>query len=403
MDRSRARRPGVVAVVGIPLAALAAGTFVSVGIGVLAPDLRDDLGFSRTGIGVLTALVAAGSALASRRAGRLTDALGPVRVLAASLLLVAAAAALVAVSPVAGFLMATVFILGLAYGGINPPTNVVVAGQMAPGRLGLLMSVKQTGVPVGVFLAGLVLPAVAVALDWRFAFGIGALLTLLVAASTLWLRGVAVAPSRKNSDDPASPSRVQRWSLAGYGFVMAGSQWVFLTYLVLYLSERQGWSLQAAGLALSLATAFSVGGRLFWGWISDRPGRRVTVLAAASAIAASMLTLLAVGVSGPTVWLVAAVAGAGLVGWNGVFHALVVDRAERESLGRASGEVMALVFAGAVCLPPLFGFLSEQFDSWSLLWALTAGAVGSAGLVLRAALREERPPSLGTRTEGSAR
>ena len=381
-ERSPKRRaPGAVPVVGVSLAALAAGTFVSVGIGVLAPELQADFGFSRTGIGVLIALVSVGASLASRRAGKLTDSLGPAPVLAGSLVVLAVASGVAAVAPVAGLLMVAVFFVGLAYGGLSPPTNVVVAGQMSS-RLGLLMSLKQTGVPVGGFLAGLVMPPVALALDWRVGFGLAALVAAAVAASTVWLRGASVLRSPGMGGAPATIDRSERLTIAGYGFVMAGTQWVFLTYLVLYLTERQGWSLRTAGLALSVGTASSVAGRLFWGWLSDRPGRRVPALLATSGIAAAMLSLVAGGIGGAALWPVAAATGAALVGWNGVFHALVTDRASSGSLGKVSGEIMSVVFAGSVCLPPLFGLISEQLDSWTLLWALAAGAVALAAIGL---------------------
>ena len=384
------RVPGAWAVVGVSLGSLAAGTFSTVGIGALAPELQADLDFSRAQIGLLTALVSVGASLVSRRAGRLTDSVGPAPVLGLSLVLFAAAFGVVAAAPTALALMAAVFVAGFGYGGINPPTNVVIAGQMTR-RIGFFMSVKQTGVPVGGFLAGLVLPPVALALSWRWAFGLSAAVALAVAASTVLLRGAAVL---RVSGAPGGngPSRRERAAIGVYGFVMAGAQWVFLAYFVLYLTQRGGWSLRSAGLALSLATASSVGGRLVWGWLSDRLGGRVGVLVAASAIAVGMLALLAVGVEGAGVWPIAAVTGATLVGWNGAFHALIADRAGPGGLGRSSGEVMTLVFGGSVCLPPLLGLVSERLNSWAFLWALAAGLVGVAGLALWGGLRRAAAP-----------
>lgn len=372
--------PGPLAVVGVSLAALAAGTFATVGIGALAPELQADLDFSRAEIGALTALNAAGAALASRRAGRLTDAVGPARVLILSLVLFAAMVATWALAPTGAVFMAAVLVAGLAYGGINPPTNVVIAGQLVQ-RLGLFMSIKQTGVPIGGFLAGLVLPPVAIAAGWRAAFGLAALLALAIAVCGLRLRGAAVLRGGSEEATGRSPLR-ERLGISLYGALMAGTQWVFLTYLVLYLTESEQLSLHLAGVALAVATAASVAGRLFWGWLSDRRGQRVAVLVAASAAAAAMLVLLAAGAAGPAVWPIAAVMGAALVGWNGVFHALVADRAGPGNLGRVSGETMTFVFGGSVVVPPVLGLVSERTDSWTLLWALAAGLAVLAALVL---------------------
>jgi MFS family permease len=391
------RHPGPWTVVGVSLAALAAGTFATVGIGVLAPELQAEFEFSRGEIGLLTALVSVGAALASRRAGALTDSAGPVKVLACSLCLFAAAILVCALAPAAPLLMAAMLVGGLAYGGINPPTNVVIAGRMQ-GRLGFFMSLKQTGVPVGGLLSGIVLPPLAIWVSWRLAFGVAAFVALAVALSTTLLRGAPVLRTLGAGEDRGGPSRRERVAIGLYGFVMAGSQWVFITYAVLYLTDSRGFSLQRAGAVLSLAMAVSVAGRIFWGWLSDRPGRRVPALVGAGAVALTMLALLAGGVHGAAVWPVAAITGAALVGWNGAFHALVADRAARGGVGRLSGEVMAVVFAGSVCLPPLFGFVSEEFDSWTLLWSSTAVVVAVAAFVLWAGTRARAPEPVPART-----
>ena len=44
-------------------------------------------------------------------------------------------------------------------------------------------------------------------------------------------------------------ARREVWTIAGYGCILAGVQWTFLAYLVLYLTSERGFSLAAAGAA----------------------------------------------------------------------------------------------------------------------------------------------------------
>ena len=379
------RRPGAWAVVGVSLAALAAGTFAVVGLGVLAPELGPDLGLSLAEIGFLTSLVFIGAMISSRRAGRLTDSVGATLVLAAALVVFAAGMAVAAVAPGAAALMAAVFLAGLAYGGINPPTNVVVAGQLAR-KLGFFLSVKQSGVPLGGLLAGVVLPPIALAFGWRWALAVTVAVALAVAASTPLLRGAAVLRGPAEHAEQAPLCRRELLGLGFFGFVMSGSQWTFLTYLALYLTEEAAFSLGEAGLALALAQGLGAGGRLLWGWLSDAPGRRVPILLLVAAVSSALLATLASGVGPTALWPVVAGVGLALIGWNGAYHALLADRAGPGKVGRASGDALVFVFAGSVVLPPLLGLLADSVDSWRPLWAAEAGFVAVSGVVLWAAL-----------------
>lgn len=369
-------------------------------LGVLAPELRDQFGFSRAEIGLLTSLYAVGGALSSPVTGRLTDRFGPARVLGLSLVLMAVAALGGAFAPVGGVLLVAAFFAGAGYAGINPPTNVIVAGRLGE-RLGFFLSLKQTGVPIGGFVAGLLLPAVAIAAGWRWAFAVGALLTAAAACTTVLVRGAAVlgaggpepgqAPAPVAARAPGGPGQLRdRIAIVTYGFLMAGCQWAVVTYLVLSLHDGRSWSLREAGLTLSALTAVSVCGRLAWGWLSDRGASRVPTLVGLAAVSAAGLAVLALEPPGVVVFLAVAVLGAALASWNGVYHALVVERSGPGALGRDSGRMLAFLFAGTVCVPPLLGQLSQSTGSWAVLWAADAGLVVVAAAVLRFGLTRQR-------------
>jgi MFS family permease len=377
----------------ISLTALGAAAFAGVGVGALAPDLTDEFGFSRTEIGIVSALVMLGASTASRPMGKLTDRLGPYKVLIGSLVAMAVAAAISATAVNGWVLMAGVLLLGLAYGAVGPPTNVAIAGRMQ-GGIGFFMSLKQAGMPAGSFLAGLILPSVAEWLSWRWAIALTGVVALAVAAFSGPLRRTGSIDRGSGRSaigrDEAPPQRTW-WALGAFGFLMAGGQWCFLGYLVLYLHDERGFSHPAAGAALAVGTACSVGGRLVWGWVSDRPGWRARSLMMASVLGTIGCSLLAADLPRPLIWPVVALTGAALIGWNGAFLGVVADRAKRGTVGHASGTVMTIVFAGAVAVPPLFGWLSEVADAWTLIWGLAAGFAACAGIALKVFLPPEPP------------
>lgn len=384
MGEGRAR-PGPWSVVGVSLAALAAGTFAIVAFGALAPELQAELGLTRAEIGFLTSLVFIGSMITSRPAGKLTDTIGPARVLFGALVLFAGGMAFAALAPSKTAFMLAALLAGLAYGGVNPPTNVVVAGQLR-GRLGFFLSVKQSGVPLGGLLAGVALPPIAVAFGWRWALAVTVVVCIAVAASTPLLRNAAVLHGSGSSAGEPSIQRRELFAIGFFGFVMSGSQWTVFTYLTLFLTEDLGFTLGVAGLALALAQGIGAGGRLIWGWLSDSPGRRLVILVVVALLSAALLAALAGGAGRVALWPIIAVLGLALVGWNGAYHALVAERAGPGRIGKASGNALVFVFAGAVVLPPLLGLLGDALDSWPALWGIEAAVIVLAAFVLGAML-----------------
>ena len=391
-------RPGPITVVLVSASALAAGTFAISAPGVLAPKLAAAFDLSRTQIGVVTALVFLGAAVGSGPAGRWTDRGDPARVLGLSMACFTAAVLLIAAAPDRGALFGGAVPAGLAYGGVNPPTTVVVAGRLAR-RLGFFLSLKQSGVPIGGLLAGVLLPPAALAFGWRAAVALAAVLCAVAAAVTPLLRNAPTLDLGGRAAGPPPPRR-KLAALATFGFIMAGSQWAFLTYLVLYLTEQFGFGLGAAGLALALAQALGACARLAWGWASDVSGRRLEVLLLMATLQMTALALLAAVSVRALAWPLVALAGTMVIGWNGAFYGLLAETAGAGSVGRVSGGVLIFIFGGSVVFPPLLGALVDTAGSWRPLWATCAGMVAVGALVLGAGVRGHEARTLVANVRG---
>ena len=383
---SSGRQPGPRVAVWLSLAALTSANFAIVAFGVLAPELQLEFGFSKAEVGFLVSLVFIGGALTSYPAGRLTDRVGPASVLGWALGLFSLAMLAAAVAPNAAVFLVLIAVGGVAYGGVNPPTNVAVASSLDE-RLGFFLSVKQSGVPLGGLVAGIVLPPIVVAAGWRWGLVTAALTCMLVVSATPRLRGARIverseAPARRRSP----LSRREFAAVGAFGFVMSGTQWSIFAHLTLFLTEERAFSLASAGLGLALAQGLGAVARLVWGWLSDLPGRRLMILGILSVVSVGCLATLGAGVRGPALWFVLAAAGVTVVGWNGAFYALIADRAGAGGIGRASANALIFIFAGSVVMPPLLGLIVDTTGSWVPFWAVSAALVTCAGIGLRIGL-----------------
>lgn len=377
--------------------AMAASTFGTLSFPAIAPLVRDRFDLTTIEVGTFTALVFFGAMIASVPAGRLTDRLGAPVMLAIAQAGVAGGVAISALAPSRLVFLAGIGVAGLAYGGVNPPTNVLVSDAIPRRHRALFLSVKQTGVPIGGLAASLALPSIAEAVGWRASLLLP--IVVLLSASGLALTLVRREAGRlreggsawdRSEPEVAAPAPALA-PMGLYGFIMAGVQLSFVGYLTLYLVDERSFTPTHAGFALAVALAAGVLGRIVWGAVSDRFFQsHATALAMAGLGSATGFALLVIG-TGPTLWASIVVVGFCGVGWNGVYLALVADRATLSTLGRATGSALLFLYAGVVVLPPLFGALFEAVDSWPGTWS--AAVALTVGATLAMALAPRRFPS----------
>ena len=167
-------------------------------------------------------------------------------------------------------------------------------------------------------------------------------------------------------------------SLSTMSFLFAICQMSLMGYLVTFLYEDLGWSLVAAGGALTVAQGGGVAGRMLWGYVADRwLGASMMLI-----VIAGLLTIGCVGTallspeSSP--WLlfpILAIFGASAIGWNGVFLAEVARQAPSGQASLATGGTLCITFLGVMVGPPMFGLLAGTLGSYGLSYGVL-GVVG---------------------------
>jgi MFS family permease len=347
---------------------------------VLAPMIAPAFGVSPKLVGVFVGLVYAGSMAAGLAAGGVIGRFGAIRVSQACVLLCAAGLALLPVAapwPLAialGGLAA--IIVGLGYGPITPASSQVLARTAPPSRMALTFSIKQTGVPAGAALAGALLPALALATDWRVALAavaIGGVVVALAAQSVRAdfdherdrTRAISLRESFGLLRQVFADRALAELTLLS--FFYSATQVSLTSFLVVYLAEQLGRPLVVAGAALSVATLAGVAGRIFWGHVADRTRSPRAVLAGLGIGAGLCSLATAAWPSSVPLWplfVVLALFGATAIGWNGVMLAEVARRSPPGRAGAITGATSFVTFAGVVCGPSAFSLLASAAGSY---------------------------------------
>ncbi len=372
--------------VALSLAALAAASLAAIAYSANAPLIRETFALTEVEVGGIASCIYAGAAVSSVVSGRLTDSLGPGRVLAIGMILLALGCAVSAVAPGAGVFFGGLAIVGLGYGSVNPPSNVLSNPKSARWR-GLSMSVKQSGIPFGGLIAGIVVPALATGYGWR-----GSMLVPVFTCGVLALVSAAArlgSPARDEQDTPHGLGVLLRLPRAfAFGFLLAGVQVAIFVFLALYVVDDRGMSASRAGSALALLLLGGLVGRPTWGWLSDRLYHdRVRVLQVSALLAATFLFALPYVSDGALPIFVLCI-GLCSVGWNGVYLASISEAIGPGLVGSTTGRALLLVNIGAVLIPPAIGFLAARTGSWSIPWA-ACGALSLTGAAILQGSRVE--------------
>ena len=382
-------------ILAITTAVQAFTSLSSVAVPVFAPSAARELGIAVGIVGYFISIMYIGASTSALVSGGFILRYGPIRVSQACLLLCATAMVLLTVVPIALIPIAAI-LLGIGYGPITPASSHVLARTTPPHLMALTFSIKQTGVPLGAVMAGILVPPVTLAFGWRAAAWMVALFCVVMAVISQSLR-VELDADRK----PAHPISLANFTLpfrlifADPALVRnvftasayASLQLCFFTFVVAYLTQDLAYTLVAAGLALSFANVGGVIGRVVWGWVADRtrsPRMVMGVLGIAMSIASIGIASFTPGWPYALVLAVCALFGITAVSWNGV---QISETARLSPPGMAavvSGGSSFITFAGIIFAPTLFALVHELTDSWRLpfvLVCLPALAMGVVQLV----------------------
>lgn len=372
--------------------------FASAAAPVLVTLAAADLNVDPVAVGVFATVMSAIAAIASLACGGVIAVLGPMRTSQLALIASAIGLLMLAVGT-APALLAAVVLLGVAFGPSQPAGSVLLLRFTPKGWTNIVFSIRQMGVPIGIGLAGAVLPPLALAFGWRWA--------LVAAAAGLLLVTLLLQPWRARLDAETRGAKLVFPSLTGplklvwsiprlrrlvtLSFVYSMLQSSLITFLVIYLNAEIGLSLVLAGLILTITQVTAACGRLFWGIVADRwssPRVVLGCLGLAMSVGAWLTASFTPAWPIEAIIVVAAAFGGTAVGWNGVYVGQLAQSAPAGRVSEVGGAGGFAAFSGVTAGPLAFTILLALTGSYAASFALIACLTASVGLWLLLA-----PPS----------
>jgi len=354
-------------------------TFVALGRAlpaVIAPAILTDLRIDPAWVGVYFGLTAAASLVAQLGCGSFIVRHGALRMSQISLVMLAVGTALAALgTPLA--LVLSAMICGAGGAVSTPASSHLLSRVSSPRYLPLVFSIKQTAVPAGLLLAGMLGPPLTEWQDWRF--------TMLLSAAVCAVFVLMLQPLRATFDDDRVPTRTFRLSdfkstltsvvgtpgLRALSFACLafnGVQATFTAYFVVYLTTI-GYTPVAAGFLFSVAVAVAVPGRIVWGWLGSSYVTPRTMMAGLALGMAGSAALLAFSNAGwPTliVGLIACALSATALSWHGILLAETARAAPEGMRGGITGGVLSFGQFGALSLPLMYSALLDLTGSYGI-------------------------------------
>jgi MFS family permease len=367
--------------------------------------VKADLGVSASFAGLLVSAFAVGKCLGSYGAGAAADRIGERRVLILGGLTTGLAISLAALSPVP-LLFALLLVAGLASSVATPGGGRLVMLAFPPHRRGLALGIRQAAVPTGGLIGAGLLPLVAHYASWRWS------LATAGAAAAVGTVPLLVLQWRRRESPRAGERPERRGSalnrnvvlLTIWGAVFVTGQYAVLAFLALDLHQRMGLALASASLLAAVAQGGGLCGRIGWGMLSDRlldRGRKPLLFVLTGVALTAALLLAALPGRTPVVVLVlaAALAGVGLIGFQGLWVLLIVESAQPSRIGATMGAATVGVQAAAAGATPLYGLLADATGSYRAIWLALAGALAASAipaLMVRETAVPETPSALPT-------
>ncbi len=376
---------------------------VRLGYAVVLPEMIRTLGFSRTDGGTIYNAYLLTYIVTAPLTGLLTDRLGARRIVTAGLLLLGGGVFALGHTEHLWAACLAYGVAGLGATGLWVPVITVVQRWFAFERKGLALGILSTGYGLGFAAVGALFPWVVDRFDWRHAWYALGLLALGAAVPVALLlrsdpadRGCRPWGGSCGAPPPQPPAgrvtlrRVLAernfWVIGASYFALSYGLYGFTTFMVDYATYQLGLPLETASLLATIHGLMQTAGVLSLLPLSDRFGRRRTILVSNSAITLLLAALLLPGGSWAALCLVTGAMAVFYGATFPIYGACAGDYFPRKAIGTVAGSWTPFYGSGAILTHWVTGSLRDATGGYDLAFLICAAMTG-ASIALMAQVR----------------
>jgi len=349
------------------------------GWGALAPFLKKLMYLNNTQIGSISSMFYLTAALSALPSGILVDRYGVKKGLLSWLGLTGVPLLYIALfKPAFPVFIIFVGISGLGYGIGNPVSSKGLSLWFEFKGRGLVFGIKQAAVTIGAALSGIIMVYLARQIGMFNSLGIiGLVIFTMALISHIYYRDPIQA-------DPVFNKTMvykNRAFFSGFSELFTNTTFLFVSlimvflgmaqgivasFIILYANEKLGYSPLESGFVLSLVMFSGAGGRVLWGFVSDRlyNARRKPVLMIISALAVVTVSLISIWDVNWYKWLLLLLLiGLGLstAGWNGIVLTWITEITAESNTATSVGFASTIGWLGFASGPVAFGSIIDYY------------------------------------------
>lgn len=360
--------------------------FARLSYGVVLPFMKDGLEISyqqagylgtTTSLGYLSTVVFAGI-LASKWGGKRTVILG--------ISLVTLGFIGLALSPFYWMMYLFMLFLGIGTAFTYTPFISLIVARF-PQKKGLMIGLATSGVGIGMLFAGIIVPylgSIYGDIGWRMTWGIYAIISLIVVFLTLrFIEPTPTENEKVNNIQNTSPKEIYlnpNVMRVGFIYGIIGIAYIVQVIFIMSFMIESGVSSKVAGQLMAVNGILSIFSGFIWGGISDRLGRRFSLIATMGLVMLSMLIpVFFPSILGFTVHVI--IISCTITGLFTLIQASSMDHVKPKDMPVAFGYVTFYFAAGQLIGPTIAGWLIDDFGGFKTAFLFCAFCLGIGFIV----------------------